>query len=95
MLFVDRIDHAVDLVTVAAHHGQAQAKHPNLLLLGRVEHELVGHGLRLVDLSDIGQRRRIPNTQLKGVLALAAARKQTCVLLTLNLSHAPLSQSRV
>lgn len=90
MLFVDRIDHAVDFVTVAAHHRQAQAKHPNLLLLGHVEHQLVGHGLRLVGLVDIGQRRGIPNTQLNGVLALAAARKQARILLTLNLSYAPL-----
>ena len=63
MLLVDRVDHAVDLVTVVAHHRQAQAKHPNLLLLGHVEHQLVGHGLRLVDLSDIGQRRRVSNAK--------------------------------
>ena len=94
MLFVNRIDHAVDLVTVAAHHRQAQAKHPNLLLLGHIEHQLVDHGLRLVDLSDIGQRRRVSNAQLKGVLALAATRKQARVLLALNLRHAPLGQAR-
>ena len=94
MLLVNRINHTVDLVTVAAHHGQAQTKHPNLLLLGHVEHQLVDHGLRLVDPSDIGQRRRISNVQLKGVLALAATRKQARVLLALNLSHAPLSQAR-
>ena len=94
MLIVDRIDYTVDLVTVAAHHGQAQAKHPDLLLLGHVEHQLVGHGLCLVDLSDIGQRRRVSNAQLKGILALAATRKQARVLLALNLSHAPLGQAR-
>lgn len=94
MLIVDRIDYTVDLVTVAAHHGQAQAKHPNLLLLGHVEHQLVSHGLRLVDLSDIGQRRRVSNAQLKGILALAATRKQERVLLALNLCNAPLSQAR-
>ncbi len=76
MLFVNRIDHTVNLVTIAAHHGKAQAKHPNLLLLGHVENQLIGHGLRLVDLSDIGQRRRVSNAQLKGILALAATRKQ-------------------
>ena len=53
MLFINRIDHTLNLVTIAAHHRQAQAKHPNLLLLGRVEHQLVGHGLRLIDLVDI------------------------------------------
>ncbi len=94
MLLVNRIDHTVNLVTVAAHHGQAQAKHPNLLLLGHGEHQLVGHGLRLVDLSDLGQRRRVSNAQLKSVFTLAATRKQARVLLALNLSHAPLSQTR-
>ena len=94
MLLVNRIDHTVNLVTIAAHHGKAQAKHPNLLLLGHVEHQLVDHGLRLVDLSDIGQRRRESNAQLKSVFALAATRKQARVLLALNLSNAPLSQAR-
>ena len=90
MLIVDRIDHTVDLVTVAAHHGQAQAKASNLLLLGHVEHQLVDHGLRLVDLSDIGQRRRVSNAQLKGYpRARSDAQARARVLLALNLATRP------
>ena len=94
MLLVNCIDYTLHRLPIVTHHSQAQAEHPHVLLVWCIDHQLAGDVLCLINLAGIGQRRGIANAQRRPILAFATACKQASILLTLNLRHATLGQTR-
>lgn len=62
MLLINGINHPLHHLAVAAQYGQAQAQHPNILLIGGIGHQPLGNVFCLINLTGIGQRRGIANT---------------------------------
>lgn len=62
MLLINGINHPPHHLAVVAQYGQAQAQHPNILLIGGIGHQPLGNVFCLINLTGIGQRRGIANT---------------------------------
>ena len=54
MLLINGINHPLHHLAVVAQYGQAQAQHPNILLIGGIGHQPLGNVFCLINLTGIG-----------------------------------------